>query len=209
MGVVSSIKHQGLDDPVRKETLYFPYAQRAVEGMTVTARTSLPAASAIPLIRQTVLAIDKDLPIYDVRTLDGRIEESLLNRRTPMLLLALFSGMALLLAALGIYGVLAFNVGQRTQEIGIRMALGATARNVLGLILNQGLRLVGLGVVVGILGFVAIGRFLKSMLFELTPLDPLAMIAASLVLSVIAILACMIPAGRAARVSPMVALRDE
>ena len=116
-----------------------------------------------------------------------------------MLLLALFSGMALLLAALGIYGVLAFNVGQRTQEIGIRMALGATARNVLGLILNQGLRLVGLGVVVGILGFVAIGRFLKSMLFELTPLDPLAMIAASLVLSVIAILACMIPAGRAAR----------
>jgi putative ABC transport system permease protein len=209
VGVVAAIKQQGLDDPVRKETIYYPYAQRSVQGLTITVRTSLSPESAIPLIRQSVVSIDADLPIYDVRTLDGRIQESLLNRRTPMLLLALFSGMALLLAALGIYGVLAFNVNQRRQEIGIRMALGAASQDVLSLILNQGIRLVGLGVVLGVLGYIAISRFLKSMVFEITPLDPLAIIGSALALTVISLLACVIPARRASKVSPMVALRDE
>ena len=209
VGVVAAVKHSGLDDPVRKETVYFPYAQRPLRGMTLTLRTSLPPESLIDDVRASVLRSDANLPIYNVRTMAGRIEESLINRRAPMLLLAMFSGMAVLLAALGIYGVLAFSVGQRTKEIGIRMALGALARNVLMLIVGQGLRLVVYGMLLGTAGYLALSHLLRHLLFEIAPTDPWAIAAAIGVLGTVALLACLLPAQRAARVSPIEALRDE
>ncbi len=160
-------------------------------------------------MRAAILRLDPNLPLYDVETLSGRVGASLQNRRTPMLLLGLFSGMALLLAALGVYGVLAFSVGQRTQEIGIRMALGAATRDVLGLVLRQGGRLIAVGLALGIVGFLAVGRLLESLVFEISPLDTPSLLAATAVLCLVGIVACLIPARRAARVDPMVALRDE
>ncbi|MCF3648754.1 ABC transporter permease [Synoicihabitans lomoniglobus] len=209
VGVVAAVKHGGLDDPVRKETIYYPYNQRPVSGLTLVVRTSVPPESITGDMRQAVLAADPDLPIYDIQTLASRVTGSLQTRRTPVLLLGLFSGMALLLAALGVYGVLAFSVGQRTQEIGIRMALGAAAKDVLRLILRQGLKLIGIGVGCGVLGYMAISRFLRSLVFEIAPLDAVALVAATVLLIGIAALACLLPARRAARVDPMVALRDE
>ena len=209
VGVVAAVKQHGLDDEMRKETLYFPFAQRPVTGINFALRTTVPPETLIPQVRAAVLRVDSDLPIYDVQTLAHRVTGSLSNHRTPMLLLGIFSGMALLLSALGVYGVLAFSVGQRTQEIGIRMALGALAWDVLALVLRQGLALIAVGVAVGIAGFVAISRLLRSMVFELSTLDPLSILVSVSLLVAIAIVACTIPARRATRVDPMVALRDE
>ncbi len=209
VGVVAAVKHQGLDDPVRKETIYYPFTQRPVAGMSLVVRTAVPPESLTEAVRAAVLRTDPNLPLYDVQTLAGRIDASLQTRRTPMLLLALFSGMALLLAALGVYGVLAFSVGQRTQEIGIRMALGAAARDVLQLVLRQGGRLIVLGLAVGIAGYLAVSRLLQSLVYEVSPLDPFSVAAAAATLCLVGLAACFLPARRAARVDPMVALRDE
>ena len=209
VGVVAAVKHHGLDDPVRKETIYYPFQQRPVTGINFAVRSVLPPASLTEQIRQAVLAVDPDLPVYDLQSLAGRVEGSLKSHRTPMLLLGVFSAMALLLAALGVYGVLAFSVGQRTQEIGIRMALGAATRDVLQLVLRQGLRLVLIGLLTGAAAFVAVGHLLRSLVFEISPIDPASLIGAAVVLGGIGLLACAIPARRAARVDPMVALRDE
>ncbi|MGY8719765.1 MAG: hypothetical protein ACKVI3_18525 [Verrucomicrobiia bacterium] len=130
VGVITPIKSLGLDDPIRKETIYYSYAQRPVNGITLTS---------------TVLNIDPELPVYQIRTLSDRINSTLQSKRTPMVLLGVFGGIAVLLASLGVYGALAFSVGQRTQELGIRMALGAAANDVLHLILRQGMWLVELG----------------------------------------------------------------
>jgi ABC-type antimicrobial peptide transport system permease subunit len=126
-----------------------------------------------------------------------------------MRLLGVFSGMALLLAALGVYGVLAFNIGQRRREFGIRTALGATTRDVSILVLRQGLRLVGLGAVVGLIGYVAVSRFLRSLVFDISPLDPVSLLLGPAVLLAVAMLACWLPARRAATVHPTEALRGE
>ncbi len=209
VGVVAAVKHQGLDDPVRKETIYYPYAQRPITGMNLVVRTAVPPESITEPLRTAVLRVDPNLPIYDLQTLEGRVDGSLQTRKTPMLLLALFSGMALLLAALGVYGVLAFSVGQRTQEIGIRMALGAAARDVLNLILHQGGRLIVMGLVIGVIGYLAVSRLLQSLVYDISPLDTRSVAAAALVLCGVGLIACFLPARRASRVDPMVALRDE
>ncbi len=209
VGVVASVKHHGLDDPVRKETLYFPYAQRVISGMSLVVRTAVPPQTLSEPLRRAVLEIDPNLPIFDLQTLAGRIEASLQTRRTPMLLLALFSGMALLLAALGVYGVLAFSVGQRTQEIGIRMALGAAARDVLQLILRQGGRLILAGLALGLVGYLAVSHLLRTLVFDISTLDAISIVGAGVVLCLVGLIACFLPARRAARVDPMVALRDE
>lgn len=209
IGVVNAVKHSGLDDPVTKETLYYPFAQRPVNGLGVSIRTSLPPAALIPSVRQAVLSIDPELPVYQLRTLEERIHSSLQRQRTPMVLLTLFGMIALLLASLGIYGALAFSVGQRTQEMGIRMALGANAEDVLKLILRQGLWLVGVGAGVGILGYLMIGRLLEHLLFEVTPIDPISLLGAVTLIFAITTVACLLPARRATRIDPAVALRDE
>ncbi|MBN8246662.1 MAG: ABC transporter permease [Verrucomicrobia bacterium] len=207
VGVVAPVKHRGLDDATPKETLYFPYSQRPVESFTLVLRATSPPESLIPTVRRTLRALDPEQPLYDVQTLEARIEGTLRNHQMPMRLLSLFGGMALLLASLGVYGILAFHVGQRTQEFGIRGALGATPRDVAALVLGQGLRLVLLGIALGLASYLAVSRFLRTMVFEISTLDPLALMAGPLILCACAALACWLPARRAARVDPMTALR--
>jgi putative ABC transport system permease protein len=209
VGVVAPVKHRGLDDPTTKETLYFPYDQRPVETFTLVARATVPADQLMSAVRRSVLRIDPEQPLFDLQTLAGRIEGTLLQRKVPMRLLGVFGGMALLLAALGVYGVLAFHVGQRRREFGIRTALGATMGDVLNLVFGQGLRLVALGIVLGLLGYVAVSRFLRSLVFEVSPLDPVSLFMGPTVLLVVAAFACWLPARRAAKVDPIEALRSE
>ncbi|MFO1461877.1 MAG: ABC transporter permease, partial [Verrucomicrobiota bacterium] len=149
VGVVAPVKHKGLDDATPKETIYFPYRQRPVESFTLVLRTTHPPKDLIPAVRQALRSLDPEQPVYDVQTLEARIQSSTRNHQVPMRLLSLFGGMALLLASLGVYGILAFHVGQRTQEFGIRGALGASTGDIATLVLVQGMRLVLVGITLG------------------------------------------------------------
>lgn len=209
IGVVGTIKHWDLEQEVQKETLYFPYAQTPNAGFTFVVKTTVPPASLLASVREAVLAVDPDQPIFDIKTLDARLDESLQRRRAPLLLLTVFAGVAVVLAALGIYGVLAFSVGQRTSELGIRMALGADRTNILKLILGQGVGLVALGLAIGLGGYFALSTYIASLLYRVAPTDPVTLLAAPVILALIAFAACLIPARRATKVDPMVALRAE
>jgi predicted permease len=209
VGVMTAIKQYGLDDPIRKETIYYPLSQRPVTGLTLTIRTAVPPASLIEAVRSTVLNIDSELPVYQLRTLSDRIDGTLQSRRTPMVLLGIFGGIALLLASLGVYGALAFSVGQRTQEMGIRMALGAAHTDELQLILRQGMWLVGIGATLGLMGYLTVSQLLQHLLYGMSPVDVVSFVGALLLLVGIAAIACYLPARRATRIDPMVALRDD
>ncbi|ACB75098.1 ABC transporter permease [Opitutus terrae] len=209
IGVVAAAKNQSLENPVSKETLYYPFAQLPDEYATVVVKTTVAAESLVAPIRAAMATVDPAQPLYDVKTLTSRVDEALLARRAPMALLSLFSGVALLLAALGVYGVLAFAVVQRTTEFGIRLALGATPRGIAWLVLRQGTVLVAVGVAAGLAGYLALSRVVGQLLFGVSPADPLALSLAPLVLAAIALLACVLPARRATKVDPMVALRAQ
>ena len=171
-------------------------------------------ASSEPLalagaVRKAILSIDPDQPISNVRTLEQAIARSVATRHLTLMLLGLFAGLALLLSTLGLYGVLAYTVKQRTNEIGIRMALGAQRRDVLWLVLWQGMRLAIVGVTIGVAVALALTRVITSLLFEVKPTDPLTFAGVSLFLLFLALLACYLPARRATQVDPMAALRYE
>jgi ABC-type antimicrobial peptide transport system permease subunit len=209
VGVVAPVKNSSLETPVTKETYYFSTLQVPSRTLTLVVKTHGAPGALISPLRTAVLAVDSELPIYDLKTMDTRLEESMQARRSPMILLALFAAISLLLAALGVYGVLAFAVGQRTQEIGVRMALGANRTSILGLILRQGAGLVVLGVVLGLAGYFALSRIIGQLLFGVEPTDLVALLLAPGSLALVAIAACLIPARRATKVDPMVALRNE
>ncbi len=209
VGVMTAVNQYGLDDPIRKETIYYPLSQRPVTGLTLTIRTAVPPATLIESVRNAVLNIDSKLPVYQLRTLSDRIDGSLQSRRTPMVLLGIFGSIALLLAFLGVYGALAFSVGQRTQEMGIRMAPGAAQTDVLQLILRQGIWLVGIGAGLGLLGYLAVPQLLQHLLYGMSPVDVVSFVGALVLLTGIAAIACYLPARRATRIDPMVALRDD
>ena len=209
VGVVPPIKVNSLEENVAKETLYFPIAQRPVRTFTLVVHTAAVAAGLAAPIRAAVLAVDPEQPIFDLKTMEARIDDALAKRHAPMLLISLFSGIALLLAALGVYGVLAFTVGQRTSEIGVRMALGATRGNILALILRQGAVLVGLGLLLGLAGYFALSAVISRLLFQVAATDPGTLVLAPAVLALVAFAACLLPARRATKVDPMVALRAE
>jgi len=154
-------------------------------------------------------ALDPEQPIYDVRTLAEMRDNSIAPQRLNLTLLAVFAGVALALAVIGLYGVLAYAVAQRQREIGVRMALGAQRRDVLGLLVGHGMRLTGIGVILGLAGALALTRVLKSLLFEIKPFDPVTFLMVTAVLAGVALLACWIPARRAAKVDPIGALRYE
>jgi putative ABC transport system permease protein len=176
--------------------------------MALVLKTGLDPMTLVGQVREAVQGIDPEQPVSDVRTMDQWIARSLANRRSPMLLLGLFAGVALVLSAIGIYGVLAFGVAQRVREFGIRQALGADRRSILSLVLSQGLKTAGVGLVIGIAGAIYLATFLQSQLFGVKPHDIGVFASVSVLLLVVAAAACYIPARRATKIDPMVALRD-
>ncbi len=187
--------------------IYVPHAQDSQWNfMGLVIRTAGDAAAFAPILRREVQALDKDQPVYNVRTMDDVVANSLGTRRVSMQLFAVFAGAALLLAAIGIYGVMAYSVTQRTHEIGIRMALGAQRSDVVALVIRQGMMLTVIGVVVGVAGAFALTRLIANLLFGVAATDPLTFVAIPLLLLFVALVACYLPARRAARLDPTIAL---
>jgi predicted permease len=208
VGVVGTINTINLAEPVIKERIYYPVTQAPRGSMAVTLKTSLDPTTLVAPLREAVQSIDPDQPIADVRTMDQWIARSLANRRAPTVLLALFGAIALVLSAIGIYGVLAFGVAQRVREFGIRQALGADRHSILSLVIAQGMRTIAIGVVIGLIGSFALTRFLQTLLVGVASHDPIVFAAVTGVLVAVALAACYVPARRATDIDPMVALRD-
>lgn len=208
VGVVGNVKHQGLEGEAKPE-LYLPYQQFPKNFMSVVVRTSSDPVSMIPTVRSQVFAIDKDQPVFDIMTMDQRLAKSVASSRFVMILLGAFSVLALGLAALGLYGAMAYLVSQRTQEIGLRMALGASRSDVFKLVVGKGMRLAIIGTALGLVASLALTRLMGTLLFEVTPTDALTFVIVSVVLLIVALLACYIPARRATNVDPLTSLRYE
>jgi predicted permease len=209
VGVVGTIKRNKLYELSNKETYYYDFRQNPERSSTIALKTDLaPAALTAPL-RAALLTIDPEQPVYDIQTMRERIATSLDDRRTPMLLLGLFAAIALVLSAIGIYGVLAFSVASRTGELGVRMSIGAQRGDILRLVLADGARLAGIGLALGLVGSLVLSQFIKAQLFGIGAVDPLTLSGVVVVLAATALLACWLPARRAARVDPIEALRYE
>lgn len=209
VGIVGDVRQAGLDQPPRPE-IYYPYSQWDFFRPSYFAvRTSGDPMSVANAVREQIWAVDKDQPVTNVMPLEQMLSDYLAPRELQSSLLGGFAGFALLLAALGIYAVLAFSVAQRTQEIGVRVALGAQPRDILRNVLLQGLKLAGIGVVIGVAGALALSQLLATLLFGVSATDPMALVGAVAVLLGVAVAACYIPARRAMKVDPMVALRYE
>ena len=215
VGVVGHVKHYGLSVEPPFVQLYTPieqlptYWQPRGPAMALVVRTTMPARTLADVIRGELAAMDRDVPLYGVRTMDDYLAQSTEQQRLSVMLLGGFGGLALVLAVVGIYGVLSYIVGQRTQEIGIRIALGATRRDVLRLVLGQGLRLTALGLAIGLAASIAASRLIASLLYEVSPRDPATLAALAGLLGAVALAAVAVPALRATHVSPIDALRSE
>jgi putative ABC transport system permease protein len=208
IGVVGDVKVRGLDSPDDAEC-YTPEEQTGFDWQFGVVRTSAPPTTLVPAIRDQVRAIDKDVAIFDVKTMDEYVAKATAQPRLDSALLALFAGLALILAMVGIFGVMSYGVAQRTNEFGIRMTLGAQRGDMMGLVLKQGLGVAAIGTTVGIAAAVGATRLLSTLLFGVKPGDPLTLVAVSAILLVCALVACYIPARRTMRVDPMAALRHE
>jgi len=208
VGVVGDVHYSGLD-ATAAPTMYVPAAQDVFSSMWVLARTSGDPAGLAGAARQVVHDLDPDLPAYSMSPLATIVSDSVAQRRFSMLLLVLFSAVALFLAAVGLYGVVAYTVSQRTREIGLRMAIGAGPNDVLRLVVGGGMKLALIGVAIGIGAALLASQLVETMLFDVTPFDPASYVATALVLLAIAGLACYVPARRAMRVDPLVALQGE
>jgi predicted permease len=208
VGVVGDVKYGSLDAETPPE-IYLPYAQQIVDEFTIAVRTSGDPLALAPALRRNVAAIDRELPVADIAPMTAVVGASVAERRFTMLLLTTFAVVAATLAAIGIYGVLAYLVGQRTQEIGVRLAIGATPGNVVTLFVREGAALTLAGVACGLAGALAVTRALSTLLFGVTTTDPATFAAVAAALALVALLASYVPARRAARVDPMTALRND
>ena len=209
IGVVSEVRMSGfIETEDRVGAYYFPLMQDPSAYLTLTVRTAGDPTALVPAIRRELGAIDRELPLYGVLTMDQRMSASLVDRRTPMVLAATFAGVALFLAAIGIYGVLAYQVSQRTREIGIRMALGSDARGIFRLVLSEGLALLGVGLTLGLAGAFFVRRAMQSQLYGVSAMDPLVLSLVAGLLGLVAVAACSVPARRAARIDPVTALGE-
>jgi putative ABC transport system permease protein len=217
VGIVGDVKMDGLDLAASQATVYMPFSQLAASSladwhsfpMQMAVRTSSPPNNMVSAVTSAVHTIDSDQPVTDVMSMDDLIATSLSQRRFSMLLLAAFAALALLLAAVGIYSVLAFAVRRRVREIGIRMALGAEIKDILRLIISEGMKPALIGVAIGLAGALALGRLLASLIYGISATDPLTFTAVAALLCLVALMASVIPALRATRIEPNRALRDE
>ena len=208
VGIVGDIKQYGVDKATSAQS-YEPFAQVPFTSLNVVIRTNGSPAALLGALRPAVYAVDKDQPVGIIRPLEEIMAESIARQRFAMTLLSVFSAVALVIAAVGIYGVMAYNVVQRTGEFGIRMALGAQQRDVLRLVLTQGGKLIGLGLGIGLLATLGASRALGSMLFNTSAYDPITLTSITLLLGAVALVACFFPANRATKVNPIEALRTE
>jgi len=208
VGVARDVKDIGFTDEPRAE-FYLPYLQYPSALMRLIVRADSRPMDLASSIRREVLSVDNDQPVTEIKPMTQFLSESVFRRRFLTILLGLFSALALTLAVVGIYGLMSYSVSQRTHEIGIRMALGASSRAVLKLVIGQGMTLALFGVVIGVSGAFGLTRIMSGLLFGITATDPLTFAATSLLLTGVALGACFVPARRATRVDPMVALRYE
>jgi putative ABC transport system permease protein len=208
VGIVGDVKHYGLDSEPRAE-LFMPAYQQPLNGMALIVRTAADPKPFVDTIRREVLAIDAEQPIFDASTMVDVVSRSVFLPRISMVLLGAFAISALLLAVVGIYGVVSYTVSQRTRELGVRMALGAGAADTLRLVLRRSMWLVGAGTVAGLVASIGLTRVMSGLLYQVSPLDPVVFLGVSSVLAAAGLLASLIPARRATRVDPIVALRNE
>jgi ABC-type antimicrobial peptide transport system permease subunit len=211
VGVIKDMRLTGVVDPAGFQgsgTYYFPFRQNSVRQFGFAIRSSADPSAVIGTVRRELASIDPELPFYSVRTMEERTNQALLDRRTPTILAGGFALVALLLAAIGIYGVLSYQVSQRRREIGIRMALGAGASTIFGLVLREGAVIVMAGGAIGLAGAFFLRRVLASQLYGVDAMDPIVVATVGAVLGVVALAACLLPARRAAKTDPVVALAE-
>jgi putative ABC transport system permease protein len=206
VGIAHAVKHWGVDRDSQAEA-YYPHVQQTVPRMTLVVRSVSEPAHMIRAVSEQVNTLDHDLPVSQVGTMERRFAESVSGRRFSMLMMGVFAATALLLAAIGLYGLIAYSVEQRTREMGVRMALGARRLDVLRLLIGQGMIPAFAGIAIGLTGSLASSQLIEGLLFGVSATDPLAFAGAAVLLAGVALLACYLPARRAARVDPVVALR--
>jgi hypothetical protein len=209
VGVVGGVKQAGLTEDEAQGAIYYPFSFRIDSGFFVVARTSQPPESFALTLQKVVRQVDANVPVSDVRSMDTRIADSLVARRSPALLAGLFSAIALLLTSIGTYGVLSYAVAQRRREIGVRMALGAQPGRIRMQFLSLSLRLLAAGTILGLIGAWQAGRAMRSLLFQVPALNIAVLAATACVTAAVCLAACLAPAQRAAQISPMEALGEE
>ncbi|HEY1791619.1 MAG TPA: ABC transporter permease [Opitutaceae bacterium] len=211
VGVVDTVKQMDLTEDTGHGAVYFPYPNDELQTnfFAIVVESQLPEATLAPMVRHAMAGIDRQIPLAQFRSMDDRIGETLVTRRSPVILAAVFAGVALMLAAVGTYGVLSYAVSQRQREIGVRMALGALPAQIQAQFLRLGATLLVIGFAAGIAGSWVAGKAMQAILFEVSPLQPLVLAGAFVVMGLVALCACLLPARRASHVDPIVALRDE
>jgi putative ABC transport system permease protein len=208
VGIVGDVRHNSVQtDPLPE--VYMPFAQRPMRTMTVVLRTDADPLAVARDARHVVSAIDPDQPIANVNTVSALVSASIAQPRFNVLLLSAFAAVAMILAVVGVYGVMSYSVALRTREIGVRIALGGQASDIAGLIVRQGMRVALTGLAIGLVSALALGRVMTGLLFGVTATDPLTFAGAGVVLAAVALAACYLPARRAMRIDPVTALRNE
>jgi hypothetical protein len=209
VGVVGAVKQAEVTETQAQGAVYFPFSWRADRDIFVVTRTAQDADAFGAAMTKVVHQLDPDLPLAGIQSMEARVSDSLVARRSPALLATIFASVALLLAAIGTYGVLSYGVAQRRREIAVRLALGAQPRQIGGEFVTRGMHLVGAGLAIGLTGTWMVGRMMARVLFDVAPFDATAVVGTTVVIGVVSLAASVIPARRAARIDPMIALAGE